>query len=260
MKKSILLSLIVLVPLLAIGQNSVVDKLFKKYGGQDGFTTITINQGLLKMISQLDENDEDMQALAGIKTIKILAVEDDAKVKDKPVFKDIAREFLEFIEGATLVIHNASFDLGFIVNELHLNGFDSIKHMPVIDTLAFARKKHPHQRNNLDALCDRYGIERGHRELHGALLDSELLAEVYLAMTGGRQFSLSMDIPSQPASKFVQLPKHSSGRAEQAETACLMKRKALPIHADEHAAHQTMMARIHKESEGQSIWHHPEAA
>jgi len=185
---------------------------------------------------------------------------DDAKVKDKPVFKDIAREFLEFIEGATLVIHNASFDLGFIVNELHLNGFDSIKHMPVIDTLAFARKKHPHQRNNLDALCDRYGIERGHRELHGALLDSELLAEVYLAMTGGRQFSLSMDIPSQPASKFVQLPKHASGRAEQAETACLMKHKALPIHADEHAAHQAMMARIHKESEGQSIWHHPEAA
>jgi DNA polymerase-3 subunit epsilon len=185
---------------------------------------------------------------------------DNAKVKDKPVFKDIAQEFLDFVEGATLVIHNASFDLGFIVNELHLNGFDSIKHIPVIDTLAFARKKHPHQRNNLDALCDRYNIERGHRELHGALLDSELLAEVYLAMTGGRQFSLSMDMPSQPASSFVQLPEHSRGRDEQAETADLMKRKALPIHADEHAAHQTMMERIHRESEGQSIWHHPETA
>ncbi len=185
---------------------------------------------------------------------------DNAKVKDKPVFKDIAREFLDFIEDATLVIHNASFDLAFIMNELYLNGFDSIKHMPVIDTLAFARKKHPHQRNNLDALCDRYNIERGHRGLHGALLDSKLLAEVYLAMTGGRQFSLSMDIPSQPASSFVQLPEHSRSRDEQAETAGLTKRKALPILVDEHAAHQTMMERIHKESEGKSIWQHPEIA
>jgi DNA polymerase-3 subunit epsilon len=184
---------------------------------------------------------------------------DNAKVKDKPTFRDIAHDFLDFIKDATLVIHNASFDLGFIMNELHLNGFDSIKHMPVIDTLAFARKKHPHQRNNLDALCDRYGIERGHRELHGALLDSELLAEVYLAMTGGRQFSLSIDMPTQPAASFVQLPEQSRGRDEQAETAGLMKRKTLPIHADEHAAHQAMMARIHEESKGQSIWHHPEA-
>jgi DNA polymerase-3 subunit epsilon len=185
---------------------------------------------------------------------------DDAKVKDKPTFKNIAQEFLNFIEDATLVIHNASFDLGFIMNELHLNGFDSIKHMPVIDTLAYARKKHPHQRNNLDALCDRYNIERNHRKLHGALLDSELLAEVYLAMTGGRQFSLSMDMPNQPAASFVQLPGQSKGRNEQAETADMMKRKSLPIHPNEHAAHKTMMARIHKESKGQSIWHHPEVA
>ncbi|MCD6333482.1 MAG: DUF4252 domain-containing protein [Bacteroidales bacterium] len=89
MKKSILLSLIVLIPLLAIGQNSAVDKLFKKYGGRDGFTTITINQGLLKMLSQLDENDEDIQALAGIKTIKILAVEDDAKVKEINFYDEV---------------------------------------------------------------------------------------------------------------------------------------------------------------------------
>ena len=89
MKKSILLSLIVLMPLLAIGQNSAVDKLFKKYGGRDGFTTITINQGLLKMLSQLDENDEDIQALAGIKTIKILAVEDDAKVKEINFYDEV---------------------------------------------------------------------------------------------------------------------------------------------------------------------------
>jgi len=181
-----------------------------------------------------------------------------AKVKDKPTFREIAQDFLDFIDGSTLVIHNASFDLGFIMNELRLNGFPNIQNIQVIDTLAFARKKHPHQKNNLDALCDRYNIERGHRELHGALLDSELLAEVYLGMTGGRQFSLGMDIPSQPASSFVQLPEQSRGRDEQAETAALMKRKALPIADHEHKAHLSMMQRIHRESDGNAIWHHPE--
>ncbi len=179
---------------------------------------------------------------------------DDAKVRDAPCFADIAEDFLAFIEGATLVIHNASFDLGFIMNELRLAGLADIQHVPVIDTLAYARKRHPHQRNNLDALCDRYQIERGHRELHGALLDSELLAEVYLAMTGGRQFSLGMDIPSQPASSFVQLPEQARGRDEQAETANIMQRKPPPIAAEDIEAHQAMMERIHRESEGQLIW------
>lgn len=185
---------------------------------------------------------------------------DNAAVKDKPPFRDIAQQFLDFIEGATLVIHNASFDLGFIMHELHLNGLPNIQDIQVIDTLAFARKKHPHQRNNLDALCDRYDIDRGMRDLHGALLDSELLAEVYLSMTGGRQFSLGMDIPSQPASDFVQLPEQSRTRDEQAETASIMKRKTLPIADDEHQAHLSMMQRIHRESDGQTIWHHPELA
>ncbi|TLS68937.1 DNA polymerase III subunit epsilon [Mariprofundus erugo] len=184
---------------------------------------------------------------------------DNAKVKDAPKFRDIAQQFLDFIDGATLVIHNASFDLGFIMNELHLGGFADIRHMPVIDTLAFARKKHPHQKNNLDALCDRYNIERGHRELHGALLDSELLAEVYLAMTGGRQFSLGMDIPSLPASSFAQMPEQSRGRVEKAETATLMRRKSLSIPHEDAAAHQSMLDRIHKESGGQCIWKHAEA-
>jgi len=181
-----------------------------------------------------------------------------ARVQHEPCFKDIALQFLAFIKGATLVIHNASFDLGFIMHELYLHGLPNIQDVQVIDTLAFARKKHPHQKNNLNALCDRYHIERGHRELHGALLDSELLAEVYLSMTGGRQFSLSMDIPSLPASSFVQLPEQSRGRDEQAETANLMRRKALPIAEHEHDAHRSMMQRIHTESGGKSIWHHPE--
>lgn len=185
---------------------------------------------------------------------------DNAKVKNKPTFREIAQDFLDFVAGATLVIHNASFDLGFIMHELQCNGFDNIGEIPVIDTLAFARKKHPHQRNNLDALCDRYGIERGHRELHGALLDSELLAEVYLMMTGGRQFSLGMDIPSQPASSFVQLPEQSRERDEKVETATLMRRKSLPIADEDQRAHISMLQRIHQESGGQVIWHHPELA
>jgi len=183
---------------------------------------------------------------------------DNARVKNEPTFKEIAQQFLDFIAGATLVIHNASFDLGFIMHELHMNGLSNIQDMQVIDTLAFARKKHPNQRNNLDALCDRYDIERGHRELHGALLDSELLAEVYLGMTGGRQFSLGMDIPSLPASSFVQLPEESRGRDEKAETAALTKRNSPPVADHEHEAHLTMMQRIHKESGGKTVWHHPE--
>ncbi|PCI00452.1 MAG: DNA polymerase III subunit epsilon, partial [Zetaproteobacteria bacterium] len=112
---------------------------------------------------------------------------DNARVKDEPTFKDVAQNFLDFIQGGTLVIHNAPFDLGFIMAELEACGLPNIHDIPVIDTLRLAKKQFPRQRNNLDALCDRFEIERGHRELHGALLDSELLGEVYLAMTGGKQ-------------------------------------------------------------------------
>jgi len=110
---------------------------------------------------------------------------DNAKVANKPVFREIAQDFLDFIDEATLVIHNTPFDLGFINNELRLSGFPSIDHMPVIDSLSLARKKHPNELNNLDALCDRYRINRNRRSLHGALIDAELLAEVYMCLTGG---------------------------------------------------------------------------
>lgn len=108
---------------------------------------------------------------------------------DKPLFADIQDEFLEFIRGADLVIHNAAFDVGFMDHELGLNGYkERIKDFcQVTDTLALARKKHPGQKNNLDALCRRYGIDNSHRELHGALLDSEILADVYLMLTGGQK-------------------------------------------------------------------------
>jgi DNA polymerase-3 subunit epsilon len=179
---------------------------------------------------------------------------DDEKVKDKPTFEEVADEFLAFIRDATLVIHNAPFDLGFIMHELALFGKPGIGHVPVIDTLELARKQHPQQRNNLDALCDRYGVERGHRELHGALLDSELLAEVYLAMTGGRQFSLGMDVQAKPAESFVQLSGAARSRDEKAETAVIMRRKSLKVPEDEHAAHEALLKRIHQESNGRLIW------
>ncbi len=117
---------------------------------------------------------------------------------DKPLFKQVSIEFIAFIENAELVIHNAPFDVGFINNEFSLLGNNTktiADFCLVFDTLVYARKKHPGQRNSLDALCKRYGIDNSHRELHGALLDAEILAEVFLLMTGG-QSSLIDDEPA----------------------------------------------------------------
>lgn len=119
----------------------------------------------------------------------------DQFLADKPRFADIAEEFLAFIRGAELIIHNAPFDVGFINHEFALLRKPiepHSEHCVIVDTLAIARQLHPGQRNNLDALCKRYQIDNSTRELHGALLDAEILADVYLAMTGG-QATLSLD-------------------------------------------------------------------
>lgn len=109
---------------------------------------------------------------------------------DKPVFSRVADEFMSFCEGAELVIHNAPFDVGFIDAELKRLGAPRwqrvVAHCSVLDTLALAREKHPGQKNNLDALCKRYFVDNSQRDLHGALLDAEILADVYLLMTGGQ--------------------------------------------------------------------------
>jgi len=126
------------------------------------------------------EIDAGAQEVHGI-TLDFLA--------DKPVFDEIAEEFLQFIDGAELVIHNASFDVGFINNEFGFldRDFGGVAdHCRILDSLALARNKHPGQKNSLDALCKRYEIDNSGRDLHGALLDAELLARVYLAMTGGQ--------------------------------------------------------------------------
>ena len=115
-------------------------------------------------------------------------------LEDKPKFSAVVDEFIEFVRGAELIIHNAAFDVGFIDAELERNNHhERVEHICIVtDTLKMARKKHPGQKNNLDALCRRYGIDNSHRELHGALLDSEILADVYLFLTGG-QTKLSLD-------------------------------------------------------------------
>lgn len=109
-------------------------------------------------------------------------------LKDKPLFKDIAQEFIEFVEDAELIIHNAPFDVGFLNHEFKLIKNPQLisDYCAVIDTLVIARKKHPGQQVSLDALCRRYQIDHSNRELHGALLDAQLLAQVYLRMTGGQ--------------------------------------------------------------------------
>jgi len=108
---------------------------------------------------------------------------------DKPEFAAIADDFLQFVDGSELIIHNASFDMGFLQNELKIAGYGDNRldqHCTVLDTLMLAREMHPGQRNSLDALCKRYDVDNSRRDVHGALLDARLLADVYLAMTGGQ--------------------------------------------------------------------------
>ncbi|HBO15692.1 MAG TPA: DNA polymerase III subunit epsilon [Porticoccaceae bacterium] len=130
--------------------------------------------------------DEGAMAVHGI-TTDFLA--------DKPSFELVFEDFLHFVDGADLVIHNAPFDVGFLNHEIDRLASNSLpidQHCRVIDTLAIARKKHPGQKNNLDALCKRYGVDNSQRDLHGALLDAEILADVYLFMSGG-QVTLNID-------------------------------------------------------------------
>ncbi|MEQ1486039.1 DNA polymerase III subunit epsilon [Methyloglobulus sp.] len=131
-------------------------------------------------------------------------------LEDKPRFADILDDFIGFIKGAELVIHNAPFDVGFINHEFSrltdkVGSLDN--YSTVFDTLAFARKKHPGQRNSLDALCKRYSIDNSHRELHGALLDAEILADVFLLMTGGQSSLLDEGEAAEQESRNAQQPR-----------------------------------------------------
>jgi DNA polymerase-3 subunit epsilon len=168
---------------------------------------------------------------------------------DKPRFADIAGEFLDFIRDAELVIHNAPFDVGFINHEFRLLG-DATgpleEYCSVLDTLGLARRMHPGQRNSLDALCRRYEIDNSQRELHGALLDAEILADVYLAMTGG-QVSLSLDAASTARNEGVD----TTVRQLPADRPAL---KVIHATADELAAHEVRLDAIAGGCEDVPVW------
>ena len=167
---------------------------------------------------------------------------------DKPRFADVAAEFLDFIAGAELIIHNAPFDIGFLDAELARIGTDKISAVcpEVHDTLRMAREIFPGKKNNLDALCERYGIDNTKRTLHGALLDAEILAEVYIAMTRGQE-CLNMDLMPDPLSS---LRDAASGSGERPA----LKQRVLRASADELAAHDALLAVIEKESKGKCLW------
>lgn len=126
----------------------------------------------------------------------------EAFLADKPLFVELADELLEFLGDAPLVAHNASFDFGFLNAELERAGRTSLPESRMIDTIALARKRHPGAKMTLDALCTRYGIDRSHRVKHGALLDAELLAQVYVELTGGRQIGLELGVNQAPGAKL----------------------------------------------------------
>ncbi|HEX6613273.1 MAG TPA: DNA polymerase III subunit epsilon [Rhodanobacteraceae bacterium] len=164
---------------------------------------------------------------------------------DKPRFAEIVHEWLEFIRGAELLIHNAAFDIGFLDAELALCGADHGRvgdHAAVVDTLAMAREKYPGQKNTLDALCKRLGVDNTHRELHGALLDARLLAEVWLAMTAGQSaLGFAQEAPAAAAVIATPLTMPLKLRVLQAD----------PVAEEAHAAR---LAALDKACKAGSLW------
>jgi DNA polymerase III subunit epsilon len=159
-----------------------------------------------------------------------------AFLKDKPLFKTIAEDFLNFVGDAPLIIHNASFDMGFINAELSSIGRAAIPPSQVIDTLQMARRSHPMGPNSLDALCRRYGIDNSKRTKHGALLDAELLADVYLELIGGRQTALSLQAQSTKRKIDIQAVRQTMRVRSEVLTSRLTQ--------DESALHQTALVEL----------------
>jgi len=167
----------------------------------------------------------------------------DEFLADKPKFAEVAAEFLDYVRGAELVIHNAAFDVEFLDAELGRAGLGKLAdHVAgVVDTLALARELHPGKRNSLDALCERYTVDNAHRTLHGALLDARLLAEVYLAMTRG-QDSLMMDLDS---------PAEQAAAAARIDTS---KLAVLRASEEERRTHEAYLDAMAKEATGGIVW------
>ena len=168
-------------------------------------------------------------------------------LQDKPKFGEVAQDFLTFISGAELIIHNAPFDVGFLDHELSLLGREALQTFcaGVVDTLKLAKELHPGQKNNLDALCKRYEVDNSNRTLHGALLDAELLAEVYLAMTRGQE-SLMIDIAPEAVPAAMSAFKASGAL------------KVIRASVAELEAHEVVLQEIDKASKGVCLWRQTE--
>ncbi|MBO6555718.1 MAG: DNA polymerase III subunit epsilon [Pseudomonadales bacterium] len=168
-------------------------------------------------------------------------------LNDKPVFNDVWEAFLEFVNGSELIIHNAAFDVAFINQEMRLlnpklGGIT--EYCSVVDSLELARNKHPGQKNNLDALCKRYNVDNSQRELHGALLDAEILADVYLLLTGG-QVTLGLGDESQASTKKSAIARLDSDRPEL---------RVIKANVEEMAAHEERLDVLEKTSENGAVW------
>jgi len=174
-----------------------------------------------------------------------------AFLADKPEFAQVADALLEFLDGAELVIHNAAFDLGFLDAELRgvaAAAMPLAERHRIVDTLLMARHKHPGQRNNLDALCQRYGVDNSQRDLHGALLDAEILADVYLAMTGGQtDLALSVDV-AEPGSQV------GAGEATVRVVPRQRQLAILTATPEELAAHEALLDHIAEAAGGRVVW------
>lgn len=172
-------------------------------------------------------------------------------LQDKPKFREVGAEFLDYVRGAELIIHNAAFDVEFLNQELALLELPPIGEQcaAIVDTLKLAKGLHPGKRNSLDALCERYQVNNAHRTLHGALLDAELLAEVYLAMTRGQE-SLGIDL-ERPAPE-----RHETGAEGGFERPALL----VPApSAEELQAHERALDRVEKQARGPAMWRRLEA-
>jgi len=174
-------------------------------------------------------------------------------LEDKPVFAEVWDEFLGFIKGAELIIHNAAFDVAFIDAEMHkMNpGAGSItQYCDVVDSLALARSKHPGQKNSLDALCKRYSVDNSQRELHGALLDAEILADVYLLLTGG-QGSLGLGEEVSKSDGMTEAERLLSDDLTLSNRAPL---KVVHANIDELSAHDETLNKLSDKSDSGCLW------
>ncbi|WNH49573.1 DNA polymerase III subunit epsilon [Stenotrophomonas aracearum] len=187
------------------------------------------------------EFEQGAQEVTGL-TLEFLA--------DKPAFAQVAEEFLAYIDGAELIIHNAAFDLGFLDYELSLLGDQYGKitdRCTVIDTLKMARERYPGQRNSLDALCKRLGVDNAHRQLHGGLLDAQILGDVYIALTSGQEeigFGSADDV------------RPGSAQAQAFDTSRLLPRPRVVATVSELEAHDARLAKLRKKA-GHAIWDGP---